>query len=406
MPQPLPQPLSQALPPLYCPRCGTPARDFAGCAACRTEGIGANPVPPPADLSGLSLASFPGGPWGWPTALPVAGPPVTLGEGSTPNIRLPLGDSSQGELVVKYEGANPTGSHKDRAMAVGMAAAVASGADTVAVSSSGNAAASAAAYAGRAGLRCVVFTTPAVPGPLRAQIDALGGVRVVCGDHDTRQAALRESVERFGWYPLTSYTAPSPGGNSYANEGYKSLAYELARDFGDRISTVVVPTSRGDLLSGVARGFAELCAAGLLPAVPRLVTAEPDAAAPLAAALSHPDRARQERTSVPYRRSPAFSLGERTPTWQALNALWGSDGTALALPAEEYLAERQTLAAQGLFLETSSAVAVSAARRWVREHGGLVIAVGTATGVKDTAALPAPGEAVERVPELAGLTLR
>ncbi|MEV5510606.1 pyridoxal-phosphate dependent enzyme [Streptomyces orinoci] len=395
-----------ALPPLHCPRCDAEVRDFAGCAVCRAEGVGVNPVPPAADLSGLSLDSFPGGPWGWPTALPVPGPPVTLGEGATPNIRIPLEDSPRGgEVVVKYEGANPTGSHKDRAMAVGVAAAVASGADTVAVSSSGNAAAAAAAYAGRAGLRCVVFTTPAVPGPLRAQIDALGGVRVVCGDHDTRQAALRESVERFGWYPLTCYTDPSPGSNSYANEGYKSVAYELARDFGESVSAVVVPTSRGDLLSGIARGFAELRSAGLLARTPRLVTAEPDTAAPLAAALAQRDRARQERTRIHHRLSPAFSLGERTPAWQALNALWQSDGAALALPAEEYLAERQVLAGQGLFLEASSAVAVRAARHWAHDHGGLVIALGTATGLKDTSALPAPGEAVDRIPELAELAI-
>ncbi|MEU2511231.1 threonine synthase [Streptomyces syringium] len=394
--------------PLHCPRCGTGAEDFSGCGACRAEGIGANPVPPLADLSGLSLRTYPGGPWGWPSTLPVTGPPVTLGEGGTPNVRVPLtegadgDDGGDGELWVKYEGANPTGSHKDRAMSVGVAAAVAAGADTVAAASSGNAGAAAAAYAARAGLRCVVFTTDEVPEPLRAQIDALGAVRVVRKDSPTRNAAMREAVERFGWYPLTSFAAPSPGGNAYANEGYKSVAYEIARDFGDRVSAVVVPTSRADLLSGIERGFRELRTAGLLSRVPRLVAAEPDAAAPFTAALARSAPEEQERTSVPYRPSPAFSLGEERPTWQGLDALRRSDGSAVAVPTEVFMAEHRSSGARGLFLEPSSAVGVAVARRWVREHGGLVVAVGTATGLKATAGIR--GMEPTTIPELSRLT--
>ncbi|MFF5131599.1 pyridoxal-phosphate dependent enzyme [Streptomyces syringium] len=388
--------------PLHCPRCGTGAEDFSGCGACRAEGIGANPVPPLADLSGLSLRTYPGGPWGWPAALPVTGEPVTLGEGGTPNVRVPSDHGGDGELWVKYEGANPTGSHKDRAMSVGVAAAVAAGADTVVAASSGNAGAAAAAYAARAGLRCVVFTTDEVPEPLRAQIDALGAVRVVREDSSARNAAMREAVERFGWYPLTSFASPSPGGNAYANEGYKSVAYEIARDFGDRVATVVVPTSRADLLSGIERGFRELRTAGLLARVPALVAAEPEAAAPFTAALARSAPAEQERTSVHYRPSPAFSLGEERPTWQGLDALRRSGGSAVAVPTGEFMAEHRSLGAQGLFLEPSSAVGVAAARRWVREHGGLIVAVGTATGLKATAGIR--GVEPTTIPELSQLT--
>ncbi|MFE6739657.1 pyridoxal-phosphate dependent enzyme [Streptomyces tubercidicus] len=376
---------------LHCLRCARPAEGFDGCRTCAAEGIGVNTMPPLADLGGADLSRYPGGPWGLPSALPVSGPPVTLGEGNTPLIRLrndPDADGAggpAGEVWLKYEGGNPTGSHKDRAMAVGVAAAVAAGADTVVAASSGNAGAAAAAYAARAGLRCVVFTNEAVPAGLRAQIDALGAERVVHpGSTAARNAAMARAVEQPGRYPLTSYSAPSPGGNPYANEGYKSVAYELARDLaGRRLDTVVVPTSRADLLAGIGRGFRELAAAGLIGREPRLVAAEPAAAAPFTAALRRPDRAGQERTRVTADgRTVAFSLGEERPCWQGLDALWRSGGTAVAVDDEAIMAEHRRLAAEGLILEPSSAVASVVARAEARTPGALVVAIGTATGLK------------------------
>ncbi|MFE0381034.1 pyridoxal-phosphate dependent enzyme [Streptomyces inhibens] len=381
-------------PVLHCLRCGRAAAAggtrFDGCQTCAAEGIGVNTMPPLADLRGVDLAAYRGGPWGLPTALPVSGPPVTLGEGNTPVVRLRRDpehaqeDHPAGELWLKYEGGNPTGSHKDRAMAVGLAAAVAAGADTVVAASSGNAGAAAAAYAARAGLRCVVFTNDAVPAGLRAQIDALGGERVVHrGTAAERNAAMARAVEERGWYPLTSYSSPSPGGNPYANEGYKSVAYELARDFsGRRIDTVVVPTSRADLLAGIGRGFRELAAAGLIAREPRLVAAEPAASAPYTAALRHPDRADQERTRVVDGPTVAFSLGEERPCWQGLDALWRSSGTAMAVTDDAIMAEYRRLAAEGLIVEPSSAVGVAVARELVGGPETLVVAIGTATGMK------------------------
>ncbi|MEU9118941.1 pyridoxal-phosphate dependent enzyme [Streptomyces sp. NPDC048506] len=377
-------------PSLHCLRCGRPAEAFDGCRSCAAEGIGANAMPPLADLTGVDLAGYAGGPWGLPAALPVPGPPVTLGEGNTPNIRLRHEPQDAhdgrptGEVWLKYEGGNPTGSHKDRAMAVGVAAAVAAGADTVVAASSGNAGAAAAAYAARAGVRCVVFTTERVPAGLRTQIDALGAERVVHrGTVFERNAAMARAVAEHGWYPLTSYSAPSPGGNGYANEGYKSVAYELARDFaGRRIDTVVVPTSRADLLAGIGRGFRELAAAELIAQEPRLVAAEPAAAAPYTAALGHRDRAEQERTRVAKARTVAFSLGEERPCWQGLDALWRSGGTARALDDDAILAEHRRLASEGLLLEPSSAVASAVARELPVDPGALVVAIGTASGMK------------------------
>ncbi|MFI1496738.1 pyridoxal-phosphate dependent enzyme [Streptomyces platensis] len=156
------------------------------------------------------------------------------------------------------------------------------------------------------------------------------------------------------------------------------MAYELARDVaGRRLDTVVVPTSRADLLAGIGRGFRELAAAGLIAREPRLVAAEP-----VAAALRHPDRADQERTRVAAGPTVAFSLGEERPCWQGLDALWRSGGTAVAVDDEAISAEHRRLAAEGLLLEPSSAVGVAVARAEARRSGALVVAIGTATGLK------------------------
>jgi threonine synthase len=152
---------------------------------------------------------------------------VGLAEGNTPCVAV---DTAGGRLLVKDETRNPTGTHKDRAMTVGVAAAVAAGMSTVVAASTGNAGAAAAAYATRAGLRCVVFTQESIPPVVAAQITALGGELVTCRDGAVRDRLMAEAVAERGWYPLTNYVHPVVGGNAFGNEGYKSVAYELARD--------------------------------------------------------------------------------------------------------------------------------------------------------------------------------
>ena len=362
-----------------------------------------NLVPPLADLGGMDLAGYRGGPWAWPGTLPVAGHHAApMGEGNTPNILVSGEDGRQ--LWIKDESRNPTGSHKDRAMTVGVAKAIEDGASTVVAASSGNAGAAAAAYAARAGLRCVVLTTPAIPAALACQITAFGAALVACQDAAARDAVLAAAVAELGWYPLTSYTAPGGGGNPYAIEGYKSIAYELARDLGAGIGAVVVPTSRADLLAGIERGFRELACAGLLTRVPRLIAAETATAAAFSAALRHSERSVQEQTIVADRPSPAFSIGSTVAAWQGLHALWATAGEATAVTVEDYMAEHQRLpAASGVFLEVSSAVAVAAARRLLgAADAGSVVAIGTATGLKAACEGPGPAALPPGLQALAG----
>ncbi|MEI5132008.1 pyridoxal-phosphate dependent enzyme [Streptomyces libani] len=124
-----------------------------------------------------------------------------------------------------------------------------------------------------------------------------------------------------------------------------------------------------------------MAAAGLIGREPRLVAAETAAAAPFTAALRHPDRADQERTRVTGGPTVAFSLGEERPCRQGLDALWRGRGTAVAVDDEAIMAGHRRPAA-GLLLEPSSAVASAVVRAQARTSGGLVVAIGTATGLK------------------------
>lgn len=369
---------SRPLPPLSCPRCGAAAAGYTGCGQCRAEGVPVNLTPPLADLTGVDLSENPGGPWGIPSAMPVP-EHVSMAEGNTPCRQVTADDDRV--FWVKDETRNPTGTHKDRAMSVGVSAAIGAGASTVIAASTGNAGAAAAAYAAAAGLRCVVLTTTSIPRVVAAQITAYGATLAAYPDRDTRNRMMARAVEELGWYPLTNYALPCSGDNPYANEGYKSIAYELARDLGSDVDAVVVPTSGADVLSGVERGYRELAAAGLVDRVPRMVAAETATGAPFTAALRLSDRAAQERVAVGDLPSRAFSIGSTEPTWQGLNALWRTGGEAIAVDVDDYLAEYARLPrTTGIFLEPSSVVAVVAARRLAA--AARVVVLGTGNGLK------------------------
>lgn len=364
-------------PTLTCPRCDRVGVGFAGCEYCAGQGVAVNLVPVRSDLSGLDLSAFRGGPWGWPSTLAYADPrsAVTLGEGNTPLVA----DAFTDGLQLKLESQNPTGSHKDRAMSVGVTAALAADSRVVVAASSGNAGAALAAYAARAGLHAIITTTSSVPRAIRNQIIATGATLAVYSSAADRNRVTRQLVETHGCFPLTNYVDPGPGSNTFAIEGYKSIAYELARD-APQTQAVVVPTSRADLVAGIARGYAELVAAGLLDRMPRLVIAEPASGAAFAAAIGLP-RPEQQRLTVERGYSAAFSIGSDVANFQGLEALWNSDGYAVAVDEDQLLGEYDRLRLAGMWVEASAATAVYAARSIAASER--TVAVVSAGGGKD-----------------------
>jgi threonine synthase len=406
---------------LQCVRCGAtyPADDgmAAGCPGCAAAGAPSNVAPVYADrVRGEALmrtvADGPGSMWRYAPLLPVDDVPVTLGEGGTPLIPLPTLGARWGlaSLFVKDESRNPTGSWKDRMFSVALTRARAAGHRVVALASSGNAGASAAAYAARAGVRCVIFTTASAPAAMQQQMRALGAILIATRAPAERWTLLRVGVEQFGWRSLTNFVSPPVGSDPYGIEGYKTIACEIAEALRWRApSWVLVPTCYGDGLWGMVRGFEELRGAGVVEGRPRPVAAE--VFGPLAAALA----AGAERvTPVPAGSSVAVSIAAGISTYQALHALRRADGLAAVVTDDDLVTTQAELAErEGLFAEPS-AVAGLAAARTLRRQGvirddELVVAVITAGGLKDPAAAARTRPAVpiiEATPDALSRVLR
>lgn len=327
--------------------------------------------------------------WDFRALLPVGddSEPVTIGEGNTPLIAIP---SERGALYLKDESRNATWSHKDRAMTVAVTVAQSRGYRTVVGASTGNAGAALAAYAARAGMHCVLFTGTDVPRTMQTFMAAYGALLCRLDGGANRRAIAALGIERYGWFPGTNVTDPPVGSNPYGVEGYTTIAYEIVRDLGDAPAAVVVPTSYGDNLTGIWRGFQRLHAAGVIARLPRMIVAEPANSAPYAYALAHGGPAQ-----VPATPSAAFSIGGGTASRQAWQTVRGSDGEARSVAESDILPMQRRLASEtGLYLEAASVVGVAVARRIAAEMDGTVVVIGTSSGLKDPAstarALPEP----------------
>lgn len=345
---------------------------------------------PPGQHDWDSLLSDRPGIWRYGSLLPVRNEAamVSLGEGQTPLLRLERSEALAGHvnLYVKNEGQNPTWSHKDRLAAAGVSKALELGAKGVTVASTGNHAAATAAYAARAGLPCYVFTTTTVPEAMKALIQSLGAVVLAARDFDTRTTAMERSFREFGWWPIGNISQPPAGSNCFGVEGYKTIAYEIYEQFNRDVPEVVVlPTAYGDMTYGVFKGFTDLLGLGLIERLPRIVAVEPFGS--LAESLEQGARFPVE--SAYQRVTSSFSTAAPISTYQALLAIRGSNGTAVAIRDESAISDAQRAlgASNGLFVEAASATAIAAVRQltgsgWLQQDDR-VVCVLTSSGLKD-----------------------
>jgi threonine synthase len=352
---------------LLCPRCGNKAASPAifQCGACnrilevRVE-VGHLTR---ADLQAMSQ-SRDRTIWRWFDFFPIESRAsiVSLGEGSTPLIHASrLGENlGISRLYLKNDTVLPTGSLKDRSNSVGISKAKELGFTTATVMSTGNAAASVAAYAAAAGMRSVVMVPLGTAPSKIIQARAYSAtVVVVDGDFDNEVAKLyKAAVHEFGWYDCLS-------SNPYRDEGKKSYAYEMVDQLSGEVPDWVIhPTAGGTGIYAMWKGFQEFHSLGWIQKLPRLVASQSAAAAPITEALK---KGLTDIEPVVANPTVAESIQVGNPVslgWRALAALRESKGTAVALSDEEIL-EAQSLIGclAGVFAEPAAATSVAAARR-------------------------------------------
>jgi len=302
--------------------------------------------------------------WRWFDFFPVQNRTsiVSLGEGSTPLIHARrLGEKFWlPNLYLKNDTVLPTGSLKDRSNSVGISVAKELGFETAAVISTGNAAASVAAYSAAAGLNSVVMV-PAGTAPSKIiQARAYGAtVIVVDGDFDYDVAKLYKSaIQEFGWYDCLS-------SNPYRDEGKKSYAYEMVDQLNGRIPDWVIhPTAGGTGIYAMWKGYKEFLSLAWIDRAPKLVAAQSEAAAPIVTAF---DKGLADVIPVVARETVAESIQVGNPVslgWRALAALRESNGAAVALSDAEILeAQALTGSLAGIFAEPAAATSVAAAKK-------------------------------------------
>jgi threonine synthase len=308
--------------------------------------------------------------------LPVsdATPIVTLGEGNTPLVRSePLSKRTGCEVFLKYEGANPTGSFKDRGMTVAVSKALEAGSKAVVCASTGNTSASAAAYAGRAGVSCAVLVPRGRIALGKMAQTLVHGARVleVEGTFDQALLLTRALAER---YPVTLVNSVNP----HRIEGQKTAAFEICDALGAAPRYHLVPVGNAGNITSHWKGYREYRSDGVVGDLPRMFGFQAEGAAPIV--RGHP-------VEEPETIASAIRIGNPASWGQALEAASESGGEILAVSDDEILEAYRGLAAEGLFAELASAASVaglvrlSAAGRL--EPGATVVCVLTGHGLKD-----------------------
>jgi threonine synthase len=320
--------------------------------------------------------------WRFAAALPMGrDEAVSFGEAATPLIEVEL----EGRPVdCKLDFLLPSGSYKDRGAAVLISALRLLGATHAVEDSSGNAAAAIAAYSARAGIRCTVFAPAAAsPGKL-VQSSAYGAevIRVEGSRDDVATAAMEAAAREPG------ATYASHNWHPFFIEGVKTWAFEVWEQLGNRApDAVVVPVGSGSMLLGAHLAFGALRAAGEIDRLPRLYAAQPAACAPVNAAL---DAGATETEPFPRAATLAEGASIANPVRgrELLAAIRATGGGAVAVSESEIVDALLEIAAKGIYIEPTSAVAVAAAKRLVRSgsvaNGERLVAVLSGSGLKAT----------------------
>jgi threonine synthase len=321
--------------------------------------------------------------------LPAHTRPVSLLEGNTPLIPLPrLGRELGCELYVKFEGLNPTGSFKDRGMTAAISEAVGRGAQTVICASTGNTAASAAAYAARAGLRAVVLIPEGkvAMGKLAGAIAYGAQVIQIQGSFDDALALVVEITQKT---PIALVNSINP----FRIEGQKSAAFEICDDLGQAPDWLCLPVGNAGNITSYWAGFKQY-ERQKVSGLPHILGVQAAGAAPLV--LGHP-------VEKPETVATAIRIGRPARGEQALEAAQESGGKIIAVSDEDILCAQRTLAGEGVWVEPASAAGFAGlmAKTQAGEfdpRGKKIVVVCTGHGLKDPSIVTESFESPKIIP--------
>jgi threonine synthase len=316
---------------------------------------------------------------------------VSINEGGTPLVRCGRLARELGveELYIKFEGANPTGSFKDRGMTVGVTKALEFGVRTVACASTGNTSASLAAYAARAGLRCLVLLPKAKVALGKLVQTVFHGAQVISirGNFDQALEILRQlCAERRDIYLLNSI-------NPFRPQGQKTIGFEIAEQLGRVPDRVVVPMGNCANIWAIYKGFLEFRMVGLTKNIPRMTGIQAEGAKPIVDAFK-----RNLDRFVPVERpetiATAIRIGNPVNGPKALRAIRDSGGTAEAVSDAEIIeAQKMVAKFEGIGIEPASAASVAGLRKLLEaeeiNRDEVIVCVATGHVLKD------PEEAVK-----------
>src|SRR5437016_1060283 len=310
----------------------------------------------------------------------VATPVVTLAEGGTPLLPAPrLSERVGARVLLKVEGANPTGSFKDRGMTVAISKAVESGAKAVVCASTGNTSASAAAYAARAGLTCAVLIPEGHIALGKLAQALVHGARVlqVPANFDAALSIVRQLGERAPVVVVNSV-------NQHRIEGQKTAAFEVIDALGDAPDVQCIPVGNAGNITAYWKGYCEYRAAGLSTRVPRMLGFQAAGAAPIVE--GHP-------IELPETVATAIRIGKPASWYSATAAASESGGGIQAVTDEEILAAYRFVAAsESVFCEPASAASVAGLIKLGAPGNATVVCVLTGHGLKD------PDVAISQIP--------
>jgi threonine synthase len=318
-------------------------------------------------------------------------PVVTLGEGGTPLVRSESLSSETGcDVWLKYEGANPTASFKDRGMTLAISKAVEEGSKAVVCASTGNTSASAAAYAAKAGLTCAVLVPKGKVAMGKMAGTLVHGARVleVRGNFDASLELAQDLAER---YPVTLVNSVNP----FRLQGQKTCAFEIVDALGRAPDLHCVPVGNAGNISSHWLGYSEYLADGTIHEPPRLFGFQAAGAAPLVIGRPVPE---------PQTIATAIRIGNPASWDKAIAAATESEGAIKAVTDREILAAYRRVAREGLFAEPASAASVAGLLQLSADGalpaGATVICVLTGHGLKDpewaiAGAAPPPSIAAE-----------